>query len=164
MLLFTNYCFFMSKVTWVDILLHRKELLQNGKGDLAIVDQQVYSRILITVLSVVESVAHRAIQYCVNGWTLPDDNTNLPEGEKIMLMKAVLEIFTQRNLMIWHLHDFLNSQEIVIIWIVSNICIVFLLPVFAWPLRSGKLKLPERFTNFKYASSCSFNGDRSYSK
>ena len=108
-----------------------KELLQNGKGDLAIVDQQVYSRILITVLSVVESVAHRAIQYCVNGWTLPDDNTNLPEGEKIMLMKAVLEIFTQRNLMIWHLHDFLNSQEIVIIWIVSNICIVFLLPVFA---------------------------------
>ena len=112
----------MSKVTWVDILLYRKELLQKDKGDLAKVDQQVHSRILTTVSSIVESVTHRAIQYCVNGCTLPDDTINLPEGEKIMLLRAVYDIFNQRRLMIWHLHDFLNSQEIVSSIIVSTIC------------------------------------------
>lgn len=112
----------MSKVTWVDILLYRKELLLNDRGDLAKVDQQVHTRILTSVLSIVESTARRAIQYCVNGCTLPDDNANLPEGEKIMLIKAVYEIFNQRRLMIWHLHDFLNSQEIVSSFIVSTIC------------------------------------------
>lgn len=112
----------MSKVTWVDILLYRKELLQNDRGDLAQVGQQAHTRILTIISSIVESIAHRAIQYCVNGCTLPDDNINLAEGEKIMLIRAVYEIFNQRRLMIWHLHDFLNSQEIVNSFIVSIIC------------------------------------------
>lgn len=112
----------MSKVTWVDILLYRKELLQNDRGDLAHVGQQDHTRILTTISSIVESIAHRAIQYCVNGCTLPDDTINLAEGEKIMLIRAVYEIFNQRRLMIWHLHDFLNSQEIVSSITVSTIC------------------------------------------
>ena len=112
----------MSKVTWVDILLYRKELLQNGRGDLAQVGQQAHTRILTIISSIVESIAHRAIQYCVNGCTLPGDTINLAEGEKIMLIRAVYEIFNQRRLMIWHLHDFLNSQEIVNSFIVSIIC------------------------------------------
>lgn len=112
----------MSKVTWVDILLYRKELLQNDRRDLAQVGQQAHTRILTIISSIVESIAHRAIQYCVNGCTLPDDNINLAEGEKIMLIRAVYEIFNQRRLMIWHLHDFLNSQEIVSSITVSTIC------------------------------------------
>ena len=112
----------MSKVTWVDILLYRKELLQNDRRDLAQVGQQAHTRILTIISSIVESIAHRAIQYCVNGCTLPDDNINLAEGEKIMLIRAVYEIFNQRRLMIWHLHDFLNSQEIVNSFMVSTIC------------------------------------------
>ena len=112
----------MSKVTWVDILLYRKELLQNDRGDPAQVGQQAHTRILTIISSIVESIAHRAIQYCVNGCTLPDDNINLAEGEKIMLIRAVYEIFNQRRLMIWHLHDFLNSQEIVSSITVSTIC------------------------------------------
>lgn len=112
----------MSKVTWVDILLYRKELLQNDRRDPAQVGQQAHTRILTIISSIVESIAHRAIQYCVNGCTLPDDNINLAEGEKIMLIRAVYEIFNQRRLMIWHLHDFLNSQEIVNSFIVSIIC------------------------------------------
>lgn len=112
----------MSKVTWVDILLYRKELLQNDRGDPAQVGQQAHTRILTTISSIVESIAHRTIQYCVNGCTLPDDTINLAEGEKIMLIRAVYEIFYQRRLMIWHLHDFLNSQEIVSSITVSTIC------------------------------------------
>lgn len=112
----------MSKVTWVDILLYRKELLQNDRRDLAQVGQQAHTRILTIISSIVESIAHRAIQYCVNGCTLPDDTINLAEGEKIMLIRAVYEIFNQRRLMIWHLHDFLNSQEIVSSITVSTIC------------------------------------------
>lgn len=112
----------MSKVTWVDILLYRKELLQNDRRDPAQVGQQAHTRILTIISSIVESIAHRAIQYCVHGCTLPDDTINLAEGEKIMLIRAVYEIFNQRRLMIWHLHDFLNSQEIVNSFIVSIIC------------------------------------------
>lgn len=39
----------MSEVTWVNILLNRKELLQNGIGQIPKTDQQVTSCIIMIV-------------------------------------------------------------------------------------------------------------------